>query len=214
MEGVPSVTQAYTFRHEKWRKAGLTHSSLPKGEHFERLEFLGDRVLGAVLADWVYHAYPKAREGELSKLSSELVSREQCARVAEAVGLVHVLQCASRVDLKRSAVLGNALEAWLGAIYQDGGFEAARKVILMLWEKVGRPESSDYKTILQEWLQSQQYALPTYDVIATEGPDHSCVYTVQVSIEGRGNALGQGPSRKKAEHAAAKSFLSENDLLV
>lgn len=208
-----SVGQAYTFRSEKWRKAGLTHSSLPKGEHFERLEFLGDRVLGAVMADWVYDTYPKAREGELSKLSSELVSREQCARVAHAIGLVDELKCAKRIDLNGSSVLGNALEAWLGAIYQDGGFEAAKQVILLLWKQVGLPETSDYKTKLQEWLQAQSMPLPVYEVVLAEGPEHCCMYTVEVETSSYGKALGKGPSRKKAEHAAAKQLLKDQEIL-
>lgn len=208
-----TLSKLYTFRSEKWRKAALTHSSLSKGEHFERLEFLGDRVLGAVMAEWLYTKYPKAREGELSKKSSELVSRGQCARVAAAIGLADELICASRVDLKSSSVLGNALEAWLGAIFQDGGFDAAREVILKLWDQFDEPETSDYKTQLQEWVQNKRLPLPVYDVVRAEGPEHRCLYTVAVHVPPYETAEGKGPSRKKAEHAAAYQWLIQQGIV-
>lgn len=210
---LPPLDQIYTFRSDRWRRASLTHSSLPGGAHFERLEFLGDRVLGAVLADSVYEAYPQASEGQLSKILSQLISREQCAHIARALKMESFLKCASRIDLKRSAVLGNALEAWLGAIYQDGGFDAVREVVLFLWHEVGGPEMGDYKTQLQEWVQANHLKLPGYDIVSAEGPEHQCIYTVEVCVESFARGQGQGSSRKKAEHDAAKNFLKENGLI-
>lgn len=210
---LPSIEEIYTFQSKKWKSAGLTHSSLPNGSDFERLEFVGDRILGAVLADWVYQTYPDAREGELSKLSSSLVSREQCTRIAKKIGLANVLKCASRIDLKRSSVLGNALEAWIGAIYQDGGFDAVREVVLRLWNHVDESASQDYKTKLQEWVQAQYLPLPAYKITDAQGPEHQCTYTVEVYVESIGVASGQGSSRKKAEHEAARHFLQNKGLL-
>lgn len=210
---LPSFDQIYIFRSDYWRRASLTHSSLPGGSHFERLEFLGDRILGAVLAEWVYETYPRSPEGQLSKVLAQLISREQCARIARALKMESVLKCASRIDLNRSAVLGNALEAWLGAIYQDGGFDAVRNVILLLWGEVGEPETGDYKTKIQEWAQANHFTLPNYQIVSAEGPEHQCTYTVEVSVESFGQARGQGSSRKKAEQAAAKNFLKDYDLI-
>lgn len=205
-----SIDDLYIFNSEKWANAALTHSSLQGGELFERLEFLGDRVIGSVIADWVFERHPEATEGELSKRVSILVSRKQCAKLADLIGMKKKLQCAKRVDLERSSVLGNALEAWVGAVYKDGGYEQVRGAILKIWRLIDEPvDVSDYKSKLQEWLQSHHHNLPQYQTISTEGPEHSSVYYVKVAAGPCGVAEGKGHSRKKAEQDAAHNLLRQ-----
>lgn len=202
------VKDLYIFRSHKWEHAAFTHSSLKNGHAFERLEFMGDRVLATVIADLLWKAFPKAHEGELSKRSANLVCRATCEQIARQIQLGDHLDLASRSDLERSSVLANALEAWLGAIYMDGGFDVVYKVIAHLWKTyIAEAPFYDYKSKLQEWAQKHEQALPIYSS-TVEGDDHTCVHMAEVCVL-NDCASGSGPSRKAAEQDAAKALLDK-----
>lgn len=208
----------YDFKDKALLERALTHASVGDGakkvEDNEVLEFVGDRVLGLVVAEGLAQRHPMASEGELAPIFNGLVSRETCARIAREIDLGPALRMsasATKIGARdRGSVLAGGCEALIAAIYKDGGLEAARAVITKLWREafeVGPTRGRDAKTGLQEWAQGQGLPLPSYTVVDRTGPDHAPVFTVQVAVQGLAPATAQGKSRQEAEKAAARALL-------
>lgn len=211
---------AYEFHDRSLLKRALTHSSGARSRaDYERLEFLGDRVLGLVIAEELYRRNPADSEGQLAARFSSLVRGEICAAVArEACLHEHVRlgrrETAERVHLSVS-VLGDVMESLIAAIYLDSGLEAARALILRLWEphiEAGATHRKDSKTFLQEWALGRALSIPGYRVVSQEGPHHAPHFSVEVQVHGRPAAVGEGPSKRAAEQAAAEAFLKREGI--
>lgn len=196
----------------------LTHASARVGakpdEDNERLEFLGDRVLGLAVAELLTDRFPHAREGELARWFNHLVRAETCAEVAQAWELGGSIMMsggeAGSGGRHKKTILANACEAVLGAIFADGGYQAARAVVHKFWEPhLGEIEAAapDAKSVLQEWAQGKRLPLPRYLEVAREGPDHAPRFTAEVHIEGVAPERGQGANKRAAEQAAALAML-------
>jgi len=197
----------------------LTHPSVIGHERpktFERLEFLGDRVLGVVLAEMLWHHFPEEAEGPLAKRFAVLAQRETLAEVAERLELGRFVKLSPAEEQaggrESPAILADALEAVFGALYIDGGLEAARPVIEQAWAPLLthdlRPPQ-DPKTALQEWAQARGLALPRYREVGREGPPHEPLFTIEVRVAGLAPANGIGRSKRAAERAAAAALLTE-----
>lgn len=209
----------YVFHDRDLLERALTHASVGDGaktvRHNERLEFLGDRVLNLCAAERLMALDPDAREGEMSRLLASLVNYHACARAAARAGLPEAMRMsasATKVGARKSdAVLGDACEALIAALYVDGGLECARAFFLKFWQeefaRLDEPRSKDPKTQLQEWAQGQGLPLPAYEIISREGPDHAPSFTVSVEVEGYPPEQAQGRSRQDAEKAAAQQML-------
>jgi ribonuclease III len=208
----------YRFRDRSLLMHALTHaSSASQRPDYQRLEFLGDRVLALVIAEELYRRNPTKPEGALSSRFSALVSGELCAAVAREAGIgEHVRlgrrETADGIHLS-VGVLGDVMEALIAAIYLDGGLEAARALILRLWEPHMKARArKDSKTYLQEWALGQAFAIPGYRVVSQEGPHHAPVFAVEVKVDGRPAAIGEGPTKRSAEQAAASAFLKREGI--
>ncbi len=191
----------------------LTHGS-HAADHYERLEFLGDRVLGLVIADWLYELFPGEKEGQLSRRFNQLVSGGTCAQVAREIGLAAHLKLGKQARddgaIDSDNVLGDAMEALIGALFREQGLEAARGLIRRLWEdrldaRASAPKHP--KSALQEWAAAHGRRPPSYEVLERSGPHHALHFKVQVSIKGAGEATGEGSSKQEAETAAAGALL-------
>jgi ribonuclease-3 len=209
----------YQFNDPNLLKQALTHCSAGSRNN-ERLEFLGDALLGCVIAAELFDRHPKAREGELSRLRASLVRRESLADLAQGLEIGRYLKLGTGERKSgghnRNSILADALEAVFGAIYLDGGFAACRQSILGLFSDrlaaVADPEAlKDAKTRLQEHLQSRQMALPEYTVIEVSGEAHAQSFRVQCSLEDSQIAptLGSARSRRQAEQKAAGRMLEQ-----
>ncbi len=210
----------YRFRDAGLLDLALTHRSFANEQgmarHNERLEFLGDAVLGAVAGEWLYREHPELPEGDLSKLKAYLVSAPALAGFATELGVGRELRLG--VGEERSggrakpSLLADALEAVLGAIYLDGGLAPVRKVVTPLLERVlaerPRVHEEDAKTRLQEVVQAQGWALPEYRVVAEEGPDHAKRFRVECVVQEGPPGRGEGRSKKGAEQRAAAEVLA------
>jgi ribonuclease-3 len=209
----------HKFKDRDLLERALTHSSVGDGaktvRHNERLEFLGDRVLNLCAAERLMALDPDTREGELSSRLASLVNYHACARAAKRAGLPDAMRLsasATKVGARRSdAVLGDACEAMIAALYLDGGLDCARDFFLKFWEeefaRLHEPRMKDPKTQLQEWAQGRGLPLPAYKVLEREGPDHAPAFTVEVAVSGFPSELGKGRSRQDAEKAAAQAML-------
>lgn len=195
-----------------WREA-LTHGSTGADRNYERLEFLGDRVLGLVIADWLYEA-SKGAEGTLSQRLNALVSRTMCADIARKIHLgPHiVLGKQARDDGGQDSdnILGDVMEAVIGASFVSRGFEATRGMVRRLWAeaftgKVGKAKHP--KSALQEWTAGNKRKAPEYRIVDRSGPDHAARFTVTVSVNGVGKAEATGGSKQEAETLAAAAFM-------
>ncbi|MFN4099734.1 MAG: ribonuclease III [Pararhodobacter sp.] len=195
----------------------LTHASAgsPVRPHNQRLEFLGDRVLGLVMAEALFRADRAATEGQLAPRFNALVRKETCADVARAIDLGAVLRLGRSEMIsggrRKEALLGDAMEAVLAAVYLDAGLEAARAVILRHWARHidhVDDDARDPKTVLQEWAQGRGEALPAYTEIAREGPPHAPVFTIGVQLADGRNAQATAGSKRAAEQAAARALLA------
>lgn len=204
------------FKDADRLQRALTHASAPsgKGADYERLEFLGDRVLGIVIAEYLYAAYPDAPEGELSVRLNALVNAEACASVAEEIGLGDFILAGgdlrSTTGAKRVNLRADIMESLIATVYLEGGLEAARGFVLRYWEPRAKSAAAarrDAKTALQEWAHQAEGAAPVYAVQSREGPDHDPVFEVAVAVAGRADALGRGRSKREAEQAAATAML-------
>jgi ribonuclease III len=179
----------------------------------ERLEFIGDRVLGLLMAEWLIERFPQEQEGELGRRLAHLVSQPVLAEVAETIGLQGVLSVSpgeARAGVRsRATVLADALEAALGALYQDGGLDCARGFVRRAWDSVMTAQAAppkDAKTALQEWVQARALGLPRYEVTARSGPPHAPVFEVTVSA-GPHAGTGTAGSKRAAEQLAAEALL-------
>ena len=195
-----------------WREA-LTHGSTGEARDYQRLEFLGDRVLGMVIAEWL-HALENADEGRLSQRLNALVSRATCAAVARDIGLgAHMrLGKQARDDGGEDSdnILGDVMEALIGASFVTHGFEETRDMVRRLWaDAVGGKtgEAKHPKSALQEWAAGNRRKSPEYKLIERSGPDHSASFSVLVSVSGVGEASASGTSKQEAETAAAEEFM-------
>ncbi|WP_041794086.1 ribonuclease III [Pararhodospirillum photometricum] len=199
----------------------LTHRSREGRPSYERLEFLGDRVLSLVVADLLYTRFPNEDEGALARRHAHLVRQDTVARVASALGLGERMRVArGEADLgaqSNPSLLCDVCEAVLGALYRDGGMEQARRVISQWWSPLVEEDPTpprDAKTALQEWAQGRGLPLPAYDEESREGPAHKPVFTVRVSVQGHGAEAASGPSKRIAEQAAARCLLERLTLDV
>jgi ribonuclease-3 len=212
----------HRFARPQLLTQALTHPSISQGRRdrvsapYERLEFLGDRVLGLVVADMLFQSFPDEAEGALARRFTALVRKEAVARIATEIGLAERLQMAKGDEeaggRANVGILADACEAVIGALYADGGFEPAARFVRARWaalmaETAAPPK--DAKTALQEWAQGLGRPLPAYKVVGQEGPSHGPVFTVSVTVEGGFAATGQGPSKRVAEQAAATALLQQ-----
>lgn len=195
-----------------WLEA-LTHGSTGHERNYERLEFLGDRVLGLSIAEWLFEASGDA-EGKLSQRLNALVSRATCARVARAIGLgPHMLlgkQARDDGGQDSDNILGDVMEALIGACFVDHGFEAARAMVRSLWtdEVEGKAGKRKHpKSALQEWTVGNKRRLPEYSLVERSGPDHNLRFTVRVEVHGIGEAQATASSKQDAETLAAEEFM-------
>ena len=194
----------------------LTHSSVatPGRSDNQRLEFLGDRVLGLIMAETLLQADPDAPEGQLAPRFNQLVRKETCADVARALDLGAVLRL-GRSEQKsggrrKDALLGDGMEAVIAAVYLDGGLEAARRVVLAAWGDRIRSvaeDARDAKTALQEWAQARGLEPPRYVETGREGPDHQPLFTIEARLSTGEAATARGTSKRQAEQAAARALL-------
>ena len=211
----------HRFRDGEMLARALTHLSSPaaggqaRGQSYQRLEFLGDRVLGVAVAEMLYRAYPQATEGELSMRLAKLVRRETCAAVAQEwdVG-PHVVMGQGEARAggrKKAAILSDICESIIGAVYLDAGFEAARELVTRSWrarmDADVEPER-DAKTAVQEWAQARALASPRYVELARSGPAHAPHFVMQVVLDGYEPESGEASSKRAAEQAAAQAFLT------
>jgi ribonuclease-3 len=211
----------YRFTRSDLPREALTHRSAlqgkrpgggPAGGSNERLEFIGDRVLGLLIAEWLAERFPDEQEGDLGRRLASLVSQPVLAQVADTIGLGEALSVApgeARAGVtRRATVLADALEAALGAIYLDGGLGPAREFVRRAWSSAmcaqGAPPK-DAKTALQEWAQKRGLELPTYTVSARSGPPHAPVFEVTVSV-GAWRGTGTAGSKRAAEQLAAEQL--------
>lgn len=195
-----------------WIEA-LTHGSTGEARNYERLEFLGDRVLGLVIAEWL-HALGTGDEGKLSQRLNALVSRTMCAEIARGVGLGQHLRLGkqARDDGGHDSdnILGDVMEALIGACFLEQGYGGARAMVRRLWADAveGRAGQRKHpKSALQEWTAGNRRKMPEYRLIDRSGPDHAARFTVAVTVKGVGEAAATGASKQEAETLAAEEFM-------
>lgn len=214
----------YKFRSEALLERALTHSSFrgsgKSREDNERLEFVGDRVLGLVIAEMLNEAFPQANEGELARRFNKLVRGETCAKVGRSIDLgKHLILSTSEAGSggrAKETIVADAIEAVLGAVFVDSSFDKARAVVRKLWQSVddrGPKAVADPKSALQEWAQGIGLPLPRYVQVGRTGPDHAPVFVSEVHIDGRPPARGEGASKRAAEQAAADALLSREGVV-
>lgn len=208
----------HRFSNPELLVRALTHPSMtsPNRDNNQRLEFLGDRVLGLVMAEALFDADRGAAEGVLAPRFNALVRKETCAKVAREIDLGAVLKL-GRSEMKtggrrKDALLADAMEAVIAAVYLDGGFETARAVVLGLWgdriEAVDE-DARDPKTTLQEWAQARGQQPPTYTEISRDGPDHQPVFTIEARLDSGDTARAMAGSKRAAEMDAAEALLKK-----
>ena len=208
----------YQFRNNRLLEEALTHSSARKSSKLnnERLEFLGDRVLGLVIAEELLRKNPNSTEGEIATYYNSLVKKETCAFIAKEIGLENLLTLGKSVkrtnDRQKDKILGNAIEALIGAIFLDAGFEISKQLVLKVWRNqidIVRDIEAHAKTALQELLQSKGQEPPTYKQISRTGPDHDPDFCVEVVLGSGLNAIGNGSTKRMAETKAAEQVLEK-----
>ncbi|MEQ8333012.1 ribonuclease III [Nisaea sp.] len=208
----------YSFGHIDVLRRAVTHASAePRAWNaYERLEFLGDRVLALVMAEHLLDRFPHEREGAIAKRHVGLVRREALSEIAKQIGLGRFL-IVSRGETEAGVresetILSDAMEAVIGALYLDGGLEAARRFILKGWSPLVEAElrpPQDAKTTLQEWVQARKIPLPAYDTVSRDGPAHAPEFTITVTVQGYGSATGVGKSKRIAEQDAAGKMMAK-----
>ena len=208
----------YQFRNEALLRLALTHRSLAReGVDIsnQRLEFLGDSVLGLTIAEMLYARYPNEAEGDLSKRLVSLVNGEQLARIARTMQLGELIAMSSGEEeqggRENPSNLEDACEALLGAIYLDGGIEAARSIVERYWGEQANAMTSppkDAKTALQEWAQARGLPLPEYALISSDGPSHAPNFVIEVRVAGQEAMRAEAGVKKQAERLAAEKLLA------
>lgn len=219
--GLPDLEEriGHHFSNQALLTQALTHTSVVKpvpGRHdnYQRLEYLGDRVLGLMVAHALYERFPEAKEGELSRRLAELVRKETCAEVAEAWGVAPYIIFGNGVprtaNRANRSILGDVCESIIGAVFLDGGYDAARLVVERGFDKqISGPAAArrDPKTALQEWLQSKGGQPPIYTLVERTGPEHAPHFRIEVAGAGLDPIEGTGASKRSAEQNAAENAL-------
>jgi len=214
----------YRFKDRALLDQALTHKSFVTGRKHasnQRLEFLGDRVLGLAIAEMLYASFPGNLEGELSQRHTALVRNETCVEVAQLLELGPHLRLApgerNAGGERNPSILGDACEAVMGAMFLDGGYEAARQMIERYWRPLMTATAQaprDAKALLQEWALGRGLPVPSYREVGRSGPDHKPEFRVSIELPGIEPAEGIGPSKREAERAAASSMLAREGILV
>ena len=208
----------YKFKNNRLLEEALTHSSASKSSkaNNERLEFLGDRVLGLVIAEELLRLNPHSTEGQIATYYNFLVKKETCALLAKEIGLENLLTLGKSVTRttarQKDKILGNAIEALIGAIFLDAGFKTSRELVLQVWKKqieTVRDIEAHAKTALQELLQAKGQEPPIYKQLSRTGPDHDPNFCVEVLLESGLKAVGNGSTKRMAETKAAEQILEK-----
>ncbi|MDN5789005.1 ribonuclease III [Pseudorhodobacter sp.] len=208
---------SHAFRNPELLVQAVTHASISSATRpdNQRLEFLGDRVLGLVMAEALLTADPGAAEGQLAPRFNAMVRKETCADVARDIGLGDVLKLGRSEMMsggrRKEALLGDGLEAVIAAVYLDGGFDAARRMITRLWaDRIAgvKDDARDPKTALQEWAQARSMTPPHYTEEARSGPDHQPIFTVVVRLDNEATESASAGTKRAAEQAAARALLA------
>ena len=208
----------YQFKNNRLLEEALTHSSASKSSkaNNERLEFLGDRVLGLVIAEELLRLNPHSTEGQIATYYNFLVKKETCVLLAKEIGLENLLTLGKSVTRttarQKDKILGNAIEALIGAIFLDGGFKTSRELVLQIWKKqieIVRDIEAHAKTALQELLQARGQNPPIYKQVSRTGPDHDPNFCVEVLLESGLKAIGNGSTKRMAETKAAEQILEK-----
>lgn len=204
----------YSFKDESLIREALTHPSLEGAPSYQRLEFVGDRVLGLAIAAWMFELHPNADEGGLASRHTNLVRREACAKIAEDLKLGDFIHMAKSSEdtggRKRETIIADVCESVIGAIYLEAGYREAEKFIRKFWHEMThnvKVAKRDAKTRLQELVQSRGKNTPVYTTIDKEGPDHQPTFTIAVSVQGEGEETAKGFSKRDAEQLAAEKIL-------
>ena len=203
----------YQFADKQLALMALTHRSLRADKYsYERLEFLGDKVLALILSEILYHKFADADQGELTKRYHPLAKESALATIAISVGLPSFILSDGISDIhERASVQSDVTEAIIAALYLDGGMEEARKFVLAHWvfdDAIPDDRHENPKSALQEWAAARQLGLPVYSILDKQGPDHELYFSVEVVLNGVHKAQGEGLSRKIAEQDAARNLLS------
>jgi len=209
----------HAFGDRSLAEMALTHPSTEGEAHYQRLEFLGDRVLGLAIARWLYDTFPSEPEGHLNRRLAALVRRERLAQIAGEIGLGPLVRMAGpsaggEAEGLTTAVLADVCEAVIGAMYLDGGLGPVERFIRRHWKQAleaGPSAYRDAKTALQEWAQARGHGLPTYRQLGRTGPDHAPRFEIEAVIDGAGTATGTGATKRAAEQAAAARLLEDLD---
>lgn len=209
---ITDITGAPPAREDLWIEA-FTHGSMGEARDYQRLEFLGDRVLGLVIAEWL-HEKSDAAEGKLSQRLNALVSRETCADVARSISLPSHIRLGKQArddgGAQSDNILGDVMEALIGALFVERGFDDARAFVRRAWEKPmisGTGQRKHPKAALQEWAAGNRRKPPVYTLVSREGPDHAATFTVSVEVRGVGDVSARGSSKQEAETSAARAFM-------
>ena len=204
----------YSFKDRHLLERALTHSSTGEEYSYQRLEFLGDRVLGLVIADALFKKFRLENEGGLAKRHTALVQGSTLAVIGQAHGFNEFILFSDAEKQagghKNENIISDVVESLLGALYLDGGYDVVYDVIIRLWgDNIETLEKApqDPKTELQEWAQAKGLSLPLYEIIDRQGPDHAPVFTVKLSVEGFDSIQEEGPSRRQAEKTAARKMV-------
>lgn len=206
----------HNFKDTSLLQMALTHSSTGAANNYERLEFLGDRVLGLVIAELLYARFPHEAEGDLAKRLAALVQGSFLAEIAVEIELGSYIKFSESEAQAGGAanenILADVFESVIGALYLDGGFDKCQGLISTLWADrldVMKKPPQHPKTTLQEWAQGQNLPLPAYDIVAQHGPDHAPIFEIELRVEGHGALKAQGRSRQAAEKQAAEDFITQ-----
>jgi ribonuclease III len=205
----------FSFQDHGLLRHALTHSSSKqKQDDYQRLEFLGDRVLALVIAEELFRLNPAHREGDMANLHSNLVRGEICAEVGKTLGISEFILVGQSEQKKgvnlNASVVGDVVEALIGGIYLDGGLAPAKDFVLRNWARhleERKSVSKDPKTFLQEWALARSLPIPDYKILKREGLEHSPIFTVGLTVKGKEQVEGVGPSKRLAEMNAAGNFL-------
>lgn len=209
----------HTFENKALLKTALTHSSAGDDKNYERLEFLGDRVLGLVIAELLYKKFPGESEGDMAKRLAALVQGELLSAIAARINLGSFIVFSSAEAQAGGAananILADVFEAIIGALYLDAGLEKCRALIERLWaghlDDMKTPPQHP-KTALQEWAQGKGLPLPLYKIVGQHGPDHAPLFDIELSVRGYASLTAQGRSRQEAEKEAAQLFIQQNKI--
>lgn len=210
----------YEFSDVDLLLGALTHPSYTgsKAEDYQRLEFLGDRVLGVVVAEDLYRRFPASREGDLARQFNYLVRKQTCAAAAKTIDLGSMIrsqETATGVSVMSTRILGDACEAIIAAVYLDGGFAAASQFVHKLWQPfLAKAETAtrDAKSLLQEWSLGLGLGVPSYKVVSRSGPDHAPLFKIRVRLPDHEPVFGEATSKRNAEQEAAQAFIEANSI--